>query len=99
MFGDRNDGEEKLSKKEKAMMERFGMEGLSDPRDLESVKRIAQALTGNRFIEYTTNISGKPEDAAKISYLRAIMEQNWILIRQLERLNLNMEIADALREL
>ena len=48
-------------------------------------------MAGNSLIEFGTALSGKAEDVAKMSYLRAILEQNWIIIRQLDRLNRNLE--------
>ena len=33
----------------------------------------------------------KPEDNLKISYLNTLVQQNWMIIRQLSRLNKNLE--------
>ena len=87
----------KESKEDKAMskvyglMERYGLEDMNDVRDIETVKEIALELAGNKLIEFGTALSGKPEDVAKISYLRAIIEQNWIIIRQLDRISKALE--------
>ena len=42
---------------------------------------------GNKLIELGTAMQGGGADSAKMSYLRAIVEQNWIIIRQLDKLN------------
>ena len=82
--------EDKAARKAAELLERFGLEELQDERDLEAVKVIAMEMAGNGLIEFGTALSGKVEDVAKISYLRAVLEQNWIIIRQLDRLNRNL---------
>lgn len=82
--------EDKAARKAAELLERFGLEELQDERDLEAVKVIATEMAGNGLIELGTALSGKAEDVAKISYLRAVLEQNWIIIRQLDRLNRNL---------
>lgn len=89
--GNKETKEEKAARKAAETLSRFGLEELTDPRDLSTVKLIAQEMAGNGLIEVGTALSGKAEDIAKISYLRAILEQNWIIIRQLDRLNRNLE--------
>ena len=58
-----------------------------DEKDALSAKRIAIGLMGNGLIEWGTIFSGSAEDTAKLSYLSAIVEQNWMVINQLDRLN------------
>ena len=91
LFGNKEGKEEKAARKTAEMLERFGLEELSDERDLSTVKKVAEEMSGNSLIEFGTALSGKAEDVAKMSYLRAILEQNWIIIRQLDRLNRNLE--------
>lgn len=86
LFGNSEAKEEKKAAKAEALMARFGLEDLHDPRDLEAVKSISTALTGNKLIEFGTALSGSSEDVAKLTYLRALVEQNFIIIRQLDKL-------------
>ena len=79
--------EEKQERKVQAILDKYGLQELSDPRDIEAVRTIATALMGNKLIEVGTALSGTGPDVAKMSYLRAIVEQNWIIIRQLDKLN------------
>ena len=79
--------EEKQERKVQAILDKYGLQELSDPRDIEAVRTIATALMGNKMIEVGTALSGTGPDVAKMSYLRAIVEQNWIIIRQLDKLN------------
>lgn len=37
----------------------------------------------------------KAEEQAKVTYLSALVEQNWMIIRQLSRLNKNIEELKA----
>ena len=84
LFGDSK--EEKREKKVAALLDKYGLQELSDPRDLTAVESIAYKLAGNNLIEVGTVLSGSAQDVAKMSYLGAIVEQNWIIIRQLDRL-------------
>lgn len=79
-------------------MERYGVDQLSDKRDMESVLTIAKELTGTGMMETGMKIGGigkKPEDVLPVYYLRVLMEQNWIIIRQLDRLNRSLEKAQS----
>lgn len=81
--------EEKQAKKAEALLEKYGLQNLSDPQDLVSVKKITNELAGSGFGEAGLKLSmgTKTEDLLKVSYLGAIVEQNWIIIRQLDKLN------------
>lgn len=80
MFGSapKNKGQE--------LMEKYGLENLKDPKDLEAVRRITGEIAGSGAIGLGLALQGKSEEMAKINLLRAIMEQNFIIIRQLDRL-------------
>jgi len=85
--GQKETKEEKQARKVQELLEKYGLQNLSDPRDIESVKRISESLYGNKLIELGTALSGSGEDSAKLTYLSALVEQNWIIIRQLDQLN------------
>lgn len=85
MFG--KGKEERQAEKEARLMARYRLEEISNPDDVESVKTIAQELLGTGLLELGTKISfGKEEEKVMMSYLRAIVEQNFIMIRQLDRI-------------
>ena len=69
---------------------KYGMENLSEPKDMESVTRIAQELVGTGLQEagmtMSMGIGAKTSDRLQVYYQRAIMEQNWIIIRLLDRI-------------
>ena len=83
LFGN---NEEKKAAKVEALLNRYGLQELSDQRDLDSVRNIATNLMGNKLIELGAVLQGNGADAAKLSYMNAIMEQNFIMIRQLDRI-------------
>lgn len=78
--------EDKQERKAQELLAKYGLNDLSDPRDLENVRNISRSLMGNKLIELGTAMSGSGPDTAKMSYLSAIVEQNWIIIRQLDKL-------------
>ena len=92
LFGGKDTKEDKAARKTQAMLEKYGLEYL-DSKDVESVRSIGYSLMGNSLIELgnAINLKGSPVDSAKMSYLHALVEQNWIIIRQLDRLNKKLE--------
>ena len=68
------------------LMEKYGLENMKDPKDLEAVRKIAGEVAGSGAIGFGLSIQGKAEEMAKINLLRAIVEQNFIIIRQLDKL-------------
>ena len=83
LFGN---NEEKKEQKAQALLAKYGLQDLSDPRDIQAVQNIATNLMGNKLIELGAALQGNGADSAKMSYLNAIMEQNFIMIRQLDRI-------------
>ena len=90
LFGAKETKEDKVARKTQAMMEKYGLEYL-DQKDLEAARSIGFALMGNSLTELGTVLTGSGVDVAKLSYFRALIEQNWIIIRQLDRLNKKLE--------
>lgn len=88
MFGN---SEDKKAAKAEALLSRYGLQDLNDDRDYESVQNIATNLMGNKLIEIGSALQGNGADAAKMSYLNAIVEQNFIIIRQLDRIARKLE--------
>lgn len=85
LFGGKEAKEEKKEAKMQAVLQKYGLESMTG-KDAEAVRNIAYTLSGNNLIELGTTLSGKAEDVAKLTYLRAIVEQNFILVRQLNEL-------------
>lgn len=90
MFG----GKKKQDKEEKQMqkfMEKYQLEDL-DEKDLVVLQRIANDLFANNLFKVGLALTfAKAEEQAKVTYLSALVEQNWMIIRQLSRLNKNIE--------
>lgn len=75
--------QEKLQK----TLEKYGLEELTDPKDIESVRKIMQELVGSNISETGLKIGmTDPKVMLPITYQRTIMEQNFIIIRMLNRL-------------
>lgn len=86
-FKSADDKAAEQEQKERELLEKYGMSNLTNPEDLESVKKIAAELVGSGFAELGMRLSMKsPEVMLPISYQRTIMEQNFIIIRQLDRI-------------
>lgn len=91
MFGPKETKEEKEQKELQKFMERYQLEDL-DEKDLIVLRRISQDLAGNKWFKAGMALSfASGEEQAKVTYLSALVEQNWMIIRQLSRLNTNIE--------
>ncbi len=87
LFGSGEAKEDKQAKKVSEILRKYGVEELSDPRDVASMREIAVEMMGNKLIETGVLLQGNGIDSTKLSYLRILMQQNFIIIRQLDRLN------------
>lgn len=87
--------EEKQARKQQEMLAKYGLQNLADPTDIASVKKIVEELLGTGMMEFGITLGGGSEkDIARVQlyYQRAILEQNFIMIRQLDK------IASALKD-
>ena len=78
--------EDKQVRKAYEMMKKYGLEELSDPRDIDNVSNISLRLTGSKLIELGTIMGATGPDNVKMTYLATLVEQNWIIIRMLDKL-------------
>lgn len=87
MFGNKEEKQAKKMAKDEALLEKYGLTNI-DPMDAESVRKILSDLAGNGLIKTGMALSfANAAEQAKVTYLSALVEQNWIIIRQLDRLN------------
>lgn len=95
LFGNNKETkEEKAARKERELLEKYGLENLTDPQDIESVKKIVSELAGTGLMEAGITLGGGNEKdilKTQLYYQRSILEQNFILIRQLDRISSLLE--------
>lgn len=84
----------KQEEKTAAALARYGLDSLTNPKDIESVKKIISSQAGDGFFEFGQLLGGANEK----DYLRQIyyqnqvlVEQNFILIRQLDEIASKMK--------
>lgn len=87
MFGNKEKKEEKAAAKEQELLEKYGLTDLQDPVDKESVKLIAHNVFANNLMIVGAGLKGRTETVATLSLLQTLIEQNWIIIRQLDKIN------------
>lgn len=85
-FGNRETKEEKQERKTQELLQKYGLQELTDERDLESVRNITASLAGNKLISLGSALAGRPYETADLTYRQAIVEQNFVIIRQLSRI-------------
>ena len=89
IFKSADQKEAERQEKERRVLEKYNLTALTDPDDIESVRKIVSELTGTGLMEMGATLGGGSEkDILKIQmyYLRAIVEQNFIIIRQLDKI-------------
>lgn len=83
--------EEKKQAEMQKFIEKYNIDSLNE-KDLEIVKRIASDLVGNGLMKTGMALSfANADDQLKVTYLSALVEQNWLIINQLSRLNDTVE--------
>lgn len=87
MFKNKEDKEDKKLKEQQEFLEKYGLQDISE-EDLKILKRITQDLTGNKFFKAGMALSfAKAEEQAMVTYLSALVEQNWLIIRKLDEIS------------
>jgi len=87
----KEDKKAKENEKLRLLAERYGLNEL-DGEELKQAQEIIKSISANRFFEAGMALSfAKGEEQAKVSYLRTLYEQNWLIINQLNKLNKNIE--------
>ena len=81
---DRGQGQEDKAQR---LLARYGLENI-DPQYSEAVEKIARDLLGSGLMDIGSRLSmdGKANNLAQTQYIKAIMEQNFIMIRQLDQI-------------
>lgn len=88
-----NNSESKEEKKERKMQEtlaKYELNNLSTEY-ANAVKNISLALAGNNLIELGSTMGMTPAENLTTSYLKAIVEQNFIMIRQLDEISKKLD--------
>ena len=90
LFGNKESKEEKDARKTAELLAKYRLSELSDSSDIESVRKIVTELAGTGLMEAGMLLGGVSEKdmlRMQIQYQRSMIEQNFIMIRQLDRLN------------
>ena len=89
LFGTKLPEHVKEEREQEELLAKYGLTSLTDKDDIEAVKRISQQLTGLKLMEIGDILGGASERDMQrmlVYYQRAIMEQNFIIIRMLDRI-------------
>lgn len=87
LFNSKENKDDKKQQEINKFMEKYQLEEIDD-KDLVTIKKIATDLIGNNLLKAGMALSfAKAEEQAKVSYLSALVNQNWIMIRQLNNIS------------
>jgi len=92
LFGDKKETKEEKKERERVeMLAKLGLDELED-KDMETVQQIMVDLAGTGgLLGQVTSIPFSGADMQKVNAAWAQVRQNWIIIRQLNKLNKNIE--------
>lgn len=83
--------EEKKERKAREILEKYELYNMSTTY-ANAVKNISLELAGTDMIKFGSQLNDmKNEDILKTSYLNALIEQNWIIIRQLNEISKKLD--------
>lgn len=73
---------------ERELLEKYGLENIGDEKDAASIRKIINELMGTGLMETGMKLGFKspPEQKLQVLYQRVLMEQNFIIIRQLDKI-------------
>lgn len=87
LFNSKENKEDKKQQEINNFMEKYQLDEIDD-KDLVMIKKIATDLIGNNLLKAGMALSfAKAEEQSKVSYLSALVNQNWIMIRQLNNIS------------
>ena len=87
LFNSKENKEDKKQQEINSFIEKYKLDEIDD-KDLVIIKKIATDLIGNNLLKAGMALSfAKAEEQAKVSYLSALVNQNWIMIRQLSNIS------------
>lgn len=89
---DKQNKEKKEQQKIEAFKQKYHLQNL-DSDELSIVQNIASDLIGNGLFKAGMALSfAKAEEQAKVTYLSALVEQNWLIIRMLKEINSKLDL-------
>lgn len=85
-----NDNERKADEVREALRQ-YGLDTLTDEEDREAANRIAQRLAGSPGRALVAAAQSGTFEQDSLAYQYIIMEQNFLILRQLQRLNQRLD--------
>ena len=82
--------EEKEKRQIEVAMAEYNLAHL-DPEDKEIIFKIMNDMAGNGFLEFGTIFSGTGFEIQQNSMMNTLINQNWMIINQLSRINAKLE--------
>lgn len=88
LFESQEEKAAKRKEKENALLEKYGLDELSNAKDIASVRHMASDLMGSGLFEAADFIGNDNNALLKVilKYQKVQMQQNFIMIRQLDRI-------------
>ncbi|QRG68623.1 hypothetical protein [Brevibacillus choshinensis] len=90
-FGKKETPEDKREKEVQKFLKENSLDEVSE-NDLQILRRISSDLAGLNLLKAGLALSfAKAEEQAKVAYLSALVDQNWIIIRKLDEISKKLD--------
>lgn len=84
-------GSKEPETEQQKFLRKYGLENLM-PADLVILKRITADIAVNKWFKTGMALGfAKAEEQAKVTYLSALVEQNWLIIRKLDEMSKKLD--------
>ena len=92
LFKSQEEKQQILEEKTRKVLEKYNLTGISTEYT-EAINNINSELAGSGLSEFGNLLAPDPNTSLKVQtqFLNAIVQQNWIIIRQLDKLNKKLE--------
>ena len=90
IFCNKESKEDKKMAKLQEIADKYNL-GDVNPKDFKAIKNINYELMGTGLMQFGTLLTGKAEDNVKIAYLNTLIQQNWVIIRQLDEISKKLD--------
>lgn len=88
LFKTQEEKERIAAEKAQALLAKYGVDCLSDQKDINAVRNICNELAGTGLMTFGSTLGGDEKGLliSQTHLQRAIIEQNFIIIRQLDKI-------------
>lgn len=79
------------AQKDLALLQKYGLENLNDPMTIKTVREMVEGMRGFKWFQTGASLSLQGDKAVDMQMKKTLIDQNFIIIRQLDNLTKLLE--------